>query len=45
MKFICPLIVVSNMEIFRSFYENILNQKVQYDFGENVSFEAAFQYI
>lgn len=42
MKFICPLIVVNNMEISRNFYEKVLNQKVQYDFGENVSFEGGF---
>lgn len=42
MKFICPLIVVNNIEISRNFYEKILNQKVQFDFGENVSFEGGF---
>jgi len=42
MKFICPLIVVNNMEISRNFYEKVLDQKVQYDFGENVSFEGGF---
>jgi catechol 2,3-dioxygenase-like lactoylglutathione lyase family enzyme len=42
MKFVCPLIVVNNMEASRSFYENTLNQKVQFDFGENISFEGGF---
>jgi catechol 2,3-dioxygenase-like lactoylglutathione lyase family enzyme len=42
MKFVCPLIVVNNMAASRSFYEKILNQKVQFDFGENVSFEGGF---
>ena len=42
MRFICPLIVVNEMKASRSFYENILNQKVQFDFGENVSFESGF---
>ncbi|AKB80498.1 Lactoylglutation lyase [Methanosarcina horonobensis HB-1 = JCM 15518] len=42
MKFICPLIVVNNMEISRNFYEKVLNQKIQYDFGENISFEGGF---
>ena len=42
MKFISTLIVVNNMETSRNFYENILNQKVQFDFGENVSFEGGF---
>jgi len=41
-KFICPLIVVNNIGISKSFYEKVLNQKVQYDFGENVSFESGF---
>jgi Glyoxalase-like domain len=39
MKFICPLIVVNDMKTSRNFYENVLNQKVQFDFGENISFE------
>lgn len=42
MRFICPLIVVNNIEISKSFYEQVLNQKVQYDFGKNVSFESGF---
>jgi catechol 2,3-dioxygenase-like lactoylglutathione lyase family enzyme len=42
MRFICPLIVVNNIEVSRNFYENVLNQKVQCDFGENVSFEDGF---
>ncbi|QZY56440.1 VOC family protein [Crassaminicella profunda] len=42
MKFKCPLIVVNNMHVARNFYENILNQKVKYDFGENVMYEGDF---
>lgn len=42
MRFICPLIVVNDIEASRSFYENVLNQKVQCDFGENISFEGGF---
>ncbi|MBN1925191.1 MAG: VOC family protein [Prolixibacteraceae bacterium] len=42
MKFICPLIAVSNMEISKRFYTEILGQKVKYDFGENVTFEGDF---
>jgi len=30
------------MEISKNFYESILNQNVQFDFGENVSFESGF---
>lgn len=42
MKFICPLIVVNDIEISRYFYESVLNQIVENDFGENVSFEGGF---
>ena len=42
MKFICPLIVVNSIDVSRKFYEEILGQKVQFYFGENVSFESVF---
>lgn len=42
MKFKCPLIVVNNIEVARVFYEKVLNQKVKYDFGENVTYEGDF---
>jgi catechol 2,3-dioxygenase-like lactoylglutathione lyase family enzyme len=42
MNFKCPLIVVSNIDIARNFYEKVLNQKVKYDFGENVTYEGDF---
>jgi catechol 2,3-dioxygenase-like lactoylglutathione lyase family enzyme len=42
MKYICPLIVVSNINRSRNFYEHILGQKVKYDFGEDVTFEGDF---
>ena len=42
MKFICPLLAVNDIEISKKFYENVLDQKVQYDFGENISFEGGF---
>ncbi|MEN6462066.1 MAG: VOC family protein [Syntrophomonas sp.] len=42
MKFICPLIVVNDIETSRNFYEKVLNQKVEYDFGENVAFAGGF---
>ena len=38
MKFISPLIAVSDMEISKKFYQDILQQKVVLDFGTNVSF-------
>lgn len=42
MKFVCSLITVEDINISRRFYEKLLKQKVQYDFGENVSFESGF---
>ena len=42
MKFVCPLIVVNDIEASRKFYEEVLGQKVLYDHGENVSFEGGF---
>jgi len=42
MKFICPLIVVADMPRARHFYEQVLNQTVKYDFGENVTFQGDF---
>ena len=42
MKFICPLITVTDIKRSRIFYENVLNQKVAFDFGQNVSFAGGF---
>jgi catechol 2,3-dioxygenase-like lactoylglutathione lyase family enzyme len=42
MKFVCPLIVVRDIEVSRAFYETVLGQKVLHDLGENVSFEGGF---
>ncbi|TKG97229.1 glyoxalase/bleomycin resistance/dioxygenase family protein [Puteibacter caeruleilacunae] len=42
MKFVCPLITVSDISVSREFYENILNQKVKHDFGENVTYHGDF---
>ena len=42
MKFICPLITVSDIIQSRNFYENVLKQKVKYDFGENITFYGDF---
>jgi catechol 2,3-dioxygenase-like lactoylglutathione lyase family enzyme len=42
MKYICPLLVVSDINRSRKFYEGLLNQTVKYDFGENVTFEGDF---
>ena len=42
MKYICPLIVVKDIEASRNFYENVLGQKLKYDFGENITYEGDF---
>ncbi|MBM7856129.1 catechol 2,3-dioxygenase-like lactoylglutathione lyase family enzyme [Desulfohalotomaculum tongense] len=42
MKFICPLLVVENIEKSRVFYETVMLQKVKFDFGENIVFEGDF---
>ncbi|SHG05960.1 hypothetical protein SAMN05444274_1305 [Mariniphaga anaerophila] len=42
MKYICPLITVSDIERSRDFYEKLLNQKVKFDFGENITFYGDF---
>ena len=42
MKFICPVIVVDDIQKSRHFYEKILGQTVKMDFGENVTFEGDF---
>jgi catechol 2,3-dioxygenase-like lactoylglutathione lyase family enzyme len=42
MKFKMPLIAVSDMAVSRKFYEDVMNQKVVLDFGENITFEGDF---
>ncbi|MCK9245066.1 MAG: VOC family protein [Candidatus Neomarinimicrobiota bacterium] len=42
MKYVCPLIAVSDIRRSRDFYENLLGQKVKYDYGENVTFQGDF---
>jgi catechol 2,3-dioxygenase-like lactoylglutathione lyase family enzyme len=42
LKFITPLIVVADIARSRQFYEDLLGQKVKFDFGENVTFEGDF---
>ncbi len=41
-RYICSLIVVENIETSKAFYRDVLGQKVQMDFGENVAFEGGF---
>ncbi|MDR2909965.1 MAG: VOC family protein [Bacteroidales bacterium] len=38
LKFVCSLITVEDIKKSRDFYENVLEQKVEADYGENVSF-------
>lgn len=42
MKFICSLIMVNDIKRSRDFYENVLGQKVKFDFGENITFHGDF---
>ena len=42
MKFICSLIIVENIQISKQFYENIMKQKIKYDFVENIIFDVGF---
>lgn len=41
-KYICPLLVVSDMQKSRQFYETLLGQKVILDYGENITFQGNF---
>jgi len=42
MKFLCALITVTDMERSRQFYTGLLEQKIKYDFGENITFHGDF---
>ena len=42
LKFICPVIIVDDIELSRHFYEQLLGQKVKFDFEQNVQFEGDF---
>lgn len=41
-RFTSTLIAVSDMNASRAFYERLLGQEVEYDFGENLSFKGGF---
>jgi len=41
-KFVCPLLVVADMQRARSFYETVLGLNVIVDFGANITFEGNF---
>lgn len=42
MRFVCPLFVVKDIQISRAFYQEVLQQKIKFDFGENIVFEGDF---
>lgn len=42
LKFVCPLIAVEDIATSRQFYEQLLGQKVKFDFGVDVAFEGDF---
>ena len=42
MEYICSLVIVEDIEKARKFYEEILEQKVSVDYGENITFEGGF---
>ncbi len=42
LKYVSPLIVVEEMAGARHFYEQLLGQKVKFDFGPNVTFQGDF---
>ena len=41
-RFQTPLLFVKDVKVSRVFYENILQQKIEYDFGEDVVFVGGF---
>jgi catechol 2,3-dioxygenase-like lactoylglutathione lyase family enzyme len=42
MNYVGPCIAVNDIKESRDFYENLLGQKVKYNFGENISYEGTF---
>ncbi|MFH2114593.1 MAG: VOC family protein [Spirochaetota bacterium] len=42
MKFICTLLTVDDIEKSKAFYIDVLDQKVKFDFGENLTFVGDF---
>lgn len=40
MKFLSTILAVSNVKKSQAFYQELLNQKVLYDFGKNIAFES-----
>lgn len=44
MKFVCPLIAISNLKISKQFYEEVLGQKIILDLGWNMMFSGGFTF-
>ena len=42
LKFKCPLLVVTDMEKSINFYEEVIGDRVEMNFGENVQFKGGF---
>lgn len=42
LRFVCPLIVVENINSSRQFYEQVLGQQVKFNFGDNIIFKGDF---
>ena len=42
LRFKCPLLAVTDMEKSINFYEEVIGDRVAFDFGENVQFEGGF---
>ena len=42
MKYVCPLIAVSDLEASKQFYQDIFDQEITLDLGWNVSFNGGF---
>jgi len=42
MKFKGSLYTVKNIDVSKEFYQDLLGQKIKYDFGENVTFDGDF---
>jgi catechol 2,3-dioxygenase-like lactoylglutathione lyase family enzyme len=42
MKYVCPLLAVSDLEASKKFYQQVLNQTIVLDLGWNVTFSGGF---
>ena len=42
LKFKCPLLAVTDMEKAITFYEEVIGDRIAFNFGENVQFEGGF---